>query len=231
MRTALLCLSAVLALFFAVSFLMTFFARDYVTGLAEDFVIDRTQKFADPLVAIAEQGIKVPGLNRPQDAELIENVRRETAEYRQDPRAYIANLVAEGGQAKVADPGKNAALKDTVLFWKSEIREYFQKTLKNLLFDLRIFFGSNLVAALLAFVFAWSARADRLPRLLIVCGLLLASVVYSSFIYFDEFSYFKILLDTHMGWWYPALLGGTFLGAYVEHGRARAESERVKSEE
>jgi hypothetical protein len=220
MRAALLSLSVLFALVFTGSFAATFFARDSITRRAEDFVIERTKTYADPLVEIAEQGIQVPGLNRALDPRIIETVRREIAEYREDPRAYIAKLVADK-QLPVADPGKNAALKDKLLFWKSEIRMYLEKTLNRLLLDLRIFFGSNLVAALLALVCAWRGRADRLPRLLLVCGLLLASVAFSAYMYVDSFSYFSILFNTYVGWWYPAILGITFLSLVVEHGPAR----------
>jgi hypothetical protein len=219
MRTALLSLSALFALFFAVSFALTFFARDAVTRRAEEFVIDRTKAYADPLVGIAEQGIQVPGIDRVLDPRIIETIRREVTEYREDPRAYIAKLVAD--EQLPAKPGMDRDFQAKLLHWKSEIREYFHKTLNGLLFDLRIFLGSNLVAALAALVCAWRGRADRLPRLLLVCGLLLASVAFSAYMYVDSFSYFRILFNTYVGWWYPAVLGITFLSLVVEQGPAR----------
>jgi hypothetical protein len=230
MRAALLWLSTIFALFFAGSFAATFFARDAITRMAQDFVIDRTKAYADPLVGIVEEGINAPALNRALDPRIIEMVRAEVAEYREEPRAYIAKLVADK-QLPVANSGQVADLKAKLLFWKSEIRDYFEKTLNRLLFDLRIFFGSNLVAALVALVCAWRGRADRLPRLLLVCGLLLASVVFSAYMYVDSFSYFKILFNSYMGWWYPAVLGITFLSLVVEPGPGGTTSgSKVKSQ-
>jgi hypothetical protein len=198
--------------------------------MAEDFVIDRTKAYADPLVGIVEEGINIPGLNRALDPRIIETVRGEVAEYRREPRAYIATLVADK-QLPAANPGNPGDFNAKLLFWKSEIREHFEKTLNRLLFDLRIFFGSNLVAALVALVCAWRGRTDRLPRLLLVCGLLLASVAFSTYMYVDSFSYFKILFNSYMGWWYPAVLGITFLSLVVEHGPGGTTSgSKVKSQ-
>ena len=56
MRTAILTASGCCALFFAVSLALTFLARGYIIGLARDFVIDRTQKLAEPAVEIDVRG-------------------------------------------------------------------------------------------------------------------------------------------------------------------------------
>jgi hypothetical protein len=220
MRTALLVAGGLLAAAFAAAFGATFFARGHITRLAEDYVIDRTQKYADPLIGLAEEGLRLPG-KKPvgRDAEAVEALRADVAEYRRDPRAYITRLVAAGGAPAVAEPGPNAAPKDQLLFWKTEVRAYFEKILDRLLFDLRIFTGSNLAAALAIFGLALAGRRDRLPRLLWAAGLLLLSLAFMTYMYIDELSYFKILLNSYMGWWYPVLLFFTFVGAYVEHGR------------
>jgi hypothetical protein len=219
LRAALLIVSGLAAAVFAAAFAATFFAKGHITRLAEDYVIDRTRTHVDPLVRITEQGLRAPGAKLVLNDEQLQAARREVAEYRQDPRAYIAKLVAEDGAPAVADPGPGAPLKDQVLHWKGEIRAYFGRTLDRLLFDLRIFTGSNLIAALATFGLAYAGRRDRLRRLLLVAGLLLASMAYMTYVYVDQLSYFRILINSYMGWWYPALLGLTVLGADLEHGR------------
>src|SRR5687767_11694621 len=130
MRSALLFAGGLLAAFFALAFAATFFARGHITRLAEGYVIDRTQKHIDPLVRLTEEGLRVPGLKLAgRNAEAVETARQEVAEYRRDPRAYIARLVAEGGAPAAPDPGPGAPLKDQVLLWKGEIRAYFARTL------------------------------------------------------------------------------------------------------
>jgi hypothetical protein len=190
-----------------------------VTRLAEDYVIDETQRHVEPLIEIAEDAVNARGLKfLAKDAEAIATARAELAEYRRDPRGYIRKLIAGGGPAVAGEIDPKAPLKDQVLFWKHQIREHFEKTLDRLVFDLRIFTGSNLVAAVVVFGLAYAGRRDRVPRLVFVALLLLTSVAFMCYVYVDELSYFKILVGSYMGWWYPALLGLTFLGAYVEYG-------------
>ena len=220
MRTALLIISGLAGAFFAVSFVLTFLARDFVTGLAQDFVVDRTQKYADPVVEIADQAVRAPGVKLVLNEEQIQAARKEIAAYRDDSRAYIVKLVAADGNPPVRPPGPNAAVEERVLHWKGKVREYFDTTLARLLRDLRIFFGSNGVAAWIAFAAAWWSRPERQRGLLWICVLLLASVAFSTYMYIDEFSYFKILFNSYMGWWYPFVLALTFLGLMIEHGRS-----------
>jgi hypothetical protein len=231
MRTALLVLSAAAAVFFAASFALTFLARGYITGLAADFVIDRTRRVTEPAVAAAEAGLRAPMADQLLGAEVTRTVRDEVADYRSDPRDYIARMVAGGcqaGEGPAAEAGPAAPLKDRVTGWKRRVCEHFDHTLGRLLLDLRIFSGSNLAAALLAAWFAFRARPGEGGRLAVVAGLLLASVAYGAYMYVDGFTYFRILFGTYLGWWYPALLGITFLGLFLDHGR-RPEPARLDS--
>jgi hypothetical protein len=220
MRIAILILSSGVAIFFAVSLLLTFLAKDYINGLAEEFVIVLTQKYADPAVEVAEEALRSPGSKKLLGEAGHETAQEEIAEYRGDPRGYITRLVAmEPLPAPAVVPGVRAALKAHVLRWKLAVQEYFHRTLSRLIGDLRIFSGSNLVAALVAFGCALRAKDRQVNWLLGVSGLLLASVAYGAYMYVDSFTYFRILFSTYLGWWYPAILAITFLGLYLEYGR------------
>jgi hypothetical protein len=220
MRLPILIASGCVALFFVVSLALTFFAKGYITGLAQDFVADRIQRFAEPTVEAAELALRAPGIKQVLDDEAIETTRQEIADYRRDPRGYIARLVTgERMPALAVAPGPDAPLKERVLRWKIRIREHFESTLGRLVGDLRIFCGSNLAAALIAAWCALSARDRQVNWLLGVAGLLLASVAYGAYMYVDGFTYFRILFSTYLGWWYPVVLGITFLGLYLEYGR------------
>jgi hypothetical protein len=220
MRTALLVVSGLLAAVFAVAFLATFFAKGHITRLAEDYVIDKTREHADPLVEILEWGIRVPGLKvLARDAELVRTVEREVTEYRRDPRAYVANVVAADPGPRPARPDPGAPLTDQVLFWKAEIRAHFEKTMDGLLLDLRIFFGSNFAVALLTAACAYWSRGRLVFWLLPVAILLLASLGFSIYLYVDNFSFFHILTGTYIGWGYPKFLAAIFLVLLVRLGR------------
>jgi hypothetical protein len=214
MRTALLLISGTTGLFFAVSFALTFFARDYIHRLAQDYVIEKTHKHSDPIVNAAEQAVNVPAIKLILNDEELDVVRAEIAKYREDPRAYIVKLVVGDGR-KVVAADKKAPLKERVLQWKQQIREYFDNTLDRLLRDLRIFFGSNLVAATLAFVLAWRGRPERLRILMVASCLLLICMGFGIYMYIDSLSYFRILMGSYMGWWYPVFVGLMFLGMMI----------------
>lgn len=152
MRVATIVVSALVALFFATSLTLTFFAKEYLTGLALDFVTARTQRFAEPAVVGAEQALRAPGIKHVFDDEAIQTARQQLADYRRDPRGYIAQLVA--AERLAIPPGQVAPLKEHVLGWKIWIRGHFERTFERLIWDVRIFSGTNLVAALLAVWFA-----------------------------------------------------------------------------
>jgi hypothetical protein len=218
MRIAILVVSVCVGLFFVVSLALTFLAKGHITALAQDFVTDRTQRFAEPAVEVAEQALRAPGIKQVLDDEGIQTARQEIADYRLDPRAYIVRLVAGERLPVPAAPGPDAPLMQRVLRWKVQIREHFERTLDRLVWDLRIFSGSNLAAALIAAWCAVWATGRQVNWLLGVAGLLLASVAYGAYMYVDSFTYFRILFATYLGWWYPVLLAITFLGLYLEYG-------------
>jgi hypothetical protein len=219
MRSALLFFSVIASLFFAISFVLTFFARDYIERTAQDYVIDKTRRFADPIVDAAEQATQVPGIQLILNAEQLQTARREIVAYRDDPHAYISRLVA-GDVPPAADPGPAAPLRDEVHHCKRRIRDYFDHTLGRLLFDLRIFLGSNLAVALLTAACAYWARGGLVAWLIPVALLLLVSLAFSIYMYVDSFSYFKILTDSYIGWGYPRALGIVFLLLFLRFGRA-----------
>jgi hypothetical protein len=220
MRVAILVLSVCIALFFAVSFGLTFFAKPYITRLAQDFIADKTQRVATPAVDHAEKALGVPRIKLVLDDKAIQTTQREIADYRRDPRAYIIRLMAaEQAPAPAVAPDQAVPLKERALHWKAQIREHFERTLDRLLLDLRIFSGSNLVAALLAAWCALRAREKRVHWLIGVAALLLASMAFGIYMYVDSFSYFRILMNIYIGWRYPVVLATTFLALYLVFGR------------
>jgi len=218
MRAAIITISVCAAIFFATSIGLTFYAREYINGLAQDFAIERTRPIADAAVAGAEQMLREPALKPFLEHEAVGALRQEIADYRGDPQAYITRLVkGERHPVPEAAPGRLIPLREHVVLLKNHVRNYFDRTIDGLVRDVRIFSGSNLAAALLAAYLALWARGRRLKRLLSIAGLLLVSMTYGVFIYIDEFSYFRILFNLYLGWWYPALLVVLFVALYWDY--------------
>ena len=218
MRRWLIIVNATAATFFAIFFLYTFLGHRHVDRLARDFVTERTRAFADPVVDAADEMLRAPGVRRFLSDEQLAAMQLEIANYRGDPARYIDELTGRRVPAAVNVPANNPIVAGIVR-WKERVRDYYNAVLAGLFRDLRIFAGSNVVAALIATWLAVRTEERATGLALWLSFLLLAAIVYCAFLYVDELSFFKIMFNLYMGWSYPALLALTFLGLYLEHGR------------
>jgi hypothetical protein len=245
MARSVLVVSLVTAAFFAVSFGLTFVSGSYVIGHARDYVIVRTERYATPVVDTAERALRTPGARRLIDDEYERRADEEIAEYHRDPRAYISRLVATlptatsrpATMTTTTAPTRRGKAREVIERLKADVHDHFARTFRRLMTDLRIFTGTNVVAALIAAALAkrWGrdtsadgeAHVDnqedggRMERLAWVAALLLGSVAFSSYQYVNHLSYFTILLNSYVGWWYPVLLAGTFFETWWKYGRRR----------
>lgn len=228
MRRWLIVANATAAVFFAIFFSYTFVGQRHVDRLARDFVTDKTRTFADPVVETADEMLRAPGVRRFLSDEQLAGLQLEIADYRNDPARYIGELTGQRVPAAV-NPPVNNPLVARIVRWKEKVREHYDAVLAGLFRDLRIFAGSNAVAAVLA---TWlAARAEGRSRGLMVwlSFLLLAAIAYCAYLYVDQLSFFKIMFNLYLGWFYPALLALTFLGLYLEYGRIPPEERHGES--
>lgn len=214
MRTALIALNLLVAAASAGLFAYTFFAREHLTGLAEDYVVTKTVKHVTPAVEALEAALKHPAaLLAP--ASIREATRAEVTAFRADPHKYVRELVAKG--AAVEKP--KHPLADQVMKWKESTREYFEKTLASLILDFRIFAGTNVVAALLAAWLASRARGRWRWRVLAASVLLLAALALQIYMFIDGLTFFRIITNARVGWSYPLVVALTFGYLYFRFGR------------
>jgi len=213
-RTALVVLNLLVAGASGALLGYTFFARDHLTGLAEEYVVRKTVGYATPAVEQVEAMLK-----RPEAwlvlAAIRAAVQEEVDAFRNDPNKYVRALVAARGAA-IEKPKHPFAEK--VVAWKEQIRAYSDKTLAGLVRDLRIFAGTNLVAALLAALFAWRAKGRWRWHVLGVSGLLLGVLAVQAYLFIDGLTFFRIVADLRVGWTYPTVVALTFVYLYVQFG-------------
>ena len=100
--------------------------------------------------------------------------------------------------------------------WKTNVRAYYNKVLNRLFWDLRIFAGSNLAAGLIAMGLAYRAKVKPAGKALGVSLLLSLATVFCIYMYIDSYSFFMILTDSYLGWWYPVILIVTFIGLHFD---------------
>jgi hypothetical protein len=213
-RIALVALNLLVATAFAGLFAWTFLARAHVTRLAEDYVIAKTVDHVAPAVEKIDEVLLHPAaLLAP--AAVRAAVQAEVNAFRTDPHGYVRTLVARG--AAIEKP--KHALAERVFAWKEQARAYFDKTLTSLIRDLRIFFGTNCVAALLAAGLAWRATGRWRWHVLGTSVLLLGVLAVHVYLFLDRLTFFSIIWNAQVGWSYPLFLALTFGYLYFRIGR------------
>ncbi len=218
MRRFVLIANGFTALFFAVFLLYTFAGRGHISGLARDFVTAKTQKFADPIVDAAEATLRVGLVRKLLPEEKLAAFEGEIAAYRQDPHRYISELTGRLPTTPLSL--SNNPLLAKVTKWKEKVRQHYDKVLGRLIWDLRIFASSNLAAAVFAIILVTKGDAKGSSKLVWFSFLLFGAIAYSVYFYVDRLSFFRILFNSYLGWWYPGLLGIMLLGLYLEYGRS-----------
>jgi len=144
-------------------------------------------------------------------AELADEIVR----YRTDPQRFIASLgSADGWQPPpaLATLLKHAAPQE----WSvpAVVRDHIRATLDQLVRDLRIFALSNLIGlGLVAWLTARVAPGSR--RLHVQAYILFIAIAYAATVYIRQDWFFNLLLNTHLGWWYPLLIAVTSIDLWL----------------
>lgn len=222
MRAFLLIANATVAIVFLAFFAYTFLGRQHIDGIAREFVTVKTEKLVTPAVDAAEQALRADLTRRLLTRDQLAAVEAEFSEFRSEPARYIQRLTSAHTPPK---PDTFLAKRSEKIFgWKERIREHYNKVLRRLFTDLRIFSGSNVVAACLAFFCAWRSQGRPSPQLILISTLLLVAIGFSIYLYIDGFSFFTILFDWYLGWAYPVIMAVLFLCIYLDYvSRRRAD--------
>ena len=217
MRKTALALNSIVVVFFICFLAYTFVARQHVDALARDFVTEKTISYSKPIVEVADEALGSPLIKRLLSDDQETAIRREIADYRNDPGAYIADLTR---QQQRDTPVANAnPLIEKVASIKYKVRTFYDNTLNALIADLRIFSTSNLVAGLIAFGLAYRSSLEVRQSIVWFSFLMFVAVFYCSYLYVDKLTFFRILFRAYLGWWYAALLCVTIVALYVDCGR------------
>jgi hypothetical protein len=217
MRRVLIILNLTLAVLFGAFFAYTFVARKHLTNLARDFVTQRTQSYAERSIRIVEAAVKAPAARTLLKPEQVEAIERELTEYRAAPATYIRQLTGVERLSGTVS-GYVAPVAAPLALWKQRVRAHFDATLLQLLRDLRIFSGTNVVAGLIAAGLAWKARGRIGNGLIVLSTIILVAVIFNSYMYVDDMAFFTIITRLYMGWTYPVLVAVTVGWAMLEFG-------------
>ncbi len=217
MRKTTLAMNLIVIVFFICFLAYTFVARLHLDSLARAFVTDKTLDYSKPVVDVAAEALDSPLAKKLLSDDQEAAIRGEIADYQNDPAVYIADLTRQ----RLRDaPETNAnPLIEKVAVIKTKIRTFYDNTLNALIADLRIFSISNLIAGLIAFGLTYHSSSGIRKPIVWFSFLMFVAVLYCSYLYVDDLTFFRILFRTHMGWWYAALLCVVIVALYLDYGR------------
>ncbi len=225
MRKTTLVLNSIVVVFFICFLGYTFVARQHLDSLARDFVTEKTLDYSKPIVGVADEALDSRLVKKILSDDQATAIRKEIADYQNDPSSYIANLTRQ----QVRDgPLANAnPLVEKVASIKDKIRTFYGNMLNALITDLRIFSFSNVMAGLIAFGLARRSPSEIRKSIVWFSFLMFVAVLYCSYLYVDDLTFFRILFRTHMGWWYAAFLCVMIVALYLDYGRHANATEQI----
>jgi hypothetical protein len=210
----------------------TFVAKGLITSKARQVAVDKSRGVSDPLAAKLQETLDRPVLGKLTPATARERLEAELQSYRTSPEAWLLRL-AEGGSDRAQDfefpeienPIARKAV-DALVKGVSELKEHLEKSYRDLIVDLRIFAGTNILAFGVAAWLSWIARTPRSRHwLLAYSSLMLVVFVISITSYLDQNWTWTILTARYMGWGYPAAIGFLTL-----HGILRINPDLARSQ-
>lgn len=215
MRKLTLALNTLSAVLFLAFFTYTFVARTHLESIARNFVTEKTLDYSAPIIDTVEKALDVPLVAKLVSKNDIKLARTEIDAYRKAPTTYVADLT---GKQIPKPQGKLGAFAQKAADAKNAIRQFYNDTLTALISDLRIFSGTNIVAACVALFLATKSPPSIRQTLIVFSLLLFVAVVFCSYLYINDLSFFRILTSTHMGWWYPAIVSVVAVWLYKDVG-------------
>lgn len=179
----------------------TAFATQHLRGLAADFAIRKTDQHAEKIITVGTAVIDAVDERGWISAAQQKLAERELNEFRKDPHRFLKDVTESRGR-NLPGIGKLAELVSI----KRELRTYFDSIVSSLLADVRIFAGTNLVAGLLGLAFCVCYGRTRNSSLLLFSISLCVAVLYGCWMFVDSLSFFSILFQCHLGWYYPCFV-------------------------
>ncbi len=229
MRKTVLLLNAIVIVFFVCFLAYTFIARQHLDVLGREFVTEKTLDYSQPIVQTANAAIDQPIVQKMLSEERVLVIRQEIKDYQNAPAAYVSDLTRQRFRDLPIE--NDNPLLTKVISIKEKIRTFYDKTLNELITNLRVFSISNLVAGIIAFGFAFRSRPAVRHSLVWFSFLMFVTVLYCSYLYINELTFFRILFRMRVDWWYPFALCVTFVSLYLEFGRhANAPEPRNEQE-
>lgn len=192
----------------------TFVAKGIIASKAKSIAVEKSRRFSDPLVADLGDTLEHPVYGKAIPGKVREKLEGEIADYRASPDAWLLRLAVGGAERgkdfefpEIKNPLARAAV-DLISKGVSGLKGHIEESYRDLISDVRLFAGTNLLAFGIA---AWLCRVARTPRsrhwLLAFSGLMLVVLLMSISSYLDQNWTWSIVTGRYMGWAYPFTVG------------------------
>lgn len=198
-------LSSLGALISAGLLISTWFAQSIIIEKAKDHAMESIRPRLEPVVKFLE----APKLMGKLPSSVEEKLRNELTDYQSDPKKWLLEISQATGERagdfefpEIKNPLARKGL-DLLARNLSGAREHFRKSYNNLILDVRIFCGTNVVALLLA---TWLLVAARSPQMRHWLGAWSIVVLISTAFWTDAYLHqswtWSILFNDYFGWSY-----------------------------
>lgn len=213
-----MCLNSIIVISSLTIFGYTFFAKAHIVEHTRAFVTEKTLAYSMPAVELMRVGLETRLSQRLLSEPLRAEISNELSTYDSNPTEYIksltSNRVPDFGDGRVAD-------------FKKNVHGHYQSILEALVRDLRIFSGSNMVAGLFAIYLLRATGGKDDGKVIAFSFIVFAAVAFSSYSYFQGVSFLRILLNTHLGWWYPVGVMVTIIGLVLDYGLHKEHDDKT----
>jgi hypothetical protein len=193
----------------ALLFSYTFVAKTHLQEHTRAFVSAKTLSYSKPLAELMRSGLDAPLSQKLLTKKLRSEIESELSVYDFSPAGYVARLTAEQaprfGASKVA-------------IFKEKLHHYYQSTLGALVCDLRIFSASNLLAGGFAMWLLLTTKLRNNGKVIAFSFVVFSAVAFSTFSYLEGVTFLRVLLKSHLGWWYPGGVIVLITSLIIEYG-------------
>ena len=222
MRATIIFLNFFVVLFFGVFFAYTFVGKKHIESLARDYAISKTVAYVTPLVDSLAENFQKKTVQLLTPEKQKKQIQSQIDSFRRNPDSYLERLAKESSNS-----ASQSKLLEKLAPFRSKALLHLNKKIDALLRDLRIFSGSNFVAGFVALLFAFRSPPKVRALLVWLSFLMFVAVCFASYIYIDDFSFFRILSGGHMGWFYPFLLSYFIIRLFWEGWRGHVLVEQI----
>lgn len=208
MKKLLLTTQILFSVIFLAGFVASFFVVESILENSKSVITDKVVASVSGKVAFAEEALNSKIASKVLAEYQIETIREEIGEFTSDPYQYVEAVVMDSRKTEVIPPeliSKNLLknkLITKVYSWKVSLKGYFEKTFNSLVWDIRIFLMSNVIALLIAAFVCFKGKGLG-KEALAVSVILTAVVALSALTYLNQNWLYTILLNNYGGYGYP----------------------------